>query len=583
MKDEKGVYLDFDEYLKEQEKKLNSIYKELLNNSQDKNAIKKFDRIVKYNIDYKGLIPCSKSYEGESLLTLSKTWMILILIKITKGKAQQEQFLTLVNSSLTHELNEYNEYREFFDEKCEILFSEEEAINQINLNPRLPKKISNNIEHEELKNYYIYLLFKPQYFQKVDLDEFSKIKKVDKKFEKSKSKNKKSDRSKTTNSIKLDSGTDSDEDDDKGDRLNEKDMISKNRTKQTSYKVGAKNNKNSISNKKQKNKKETVLEGDEDYDKINEILNKKGKSGNKKEEAKKGKKQNKKSSAKEKINDITDESSSENEDIDMDESKENKKNKKTNIKDKKNKYNKKSNKKFEEIEDSEEEFEKQKKKNKNKKEKEKKSGNKKTEKEKKNKRTEKTKNKLSSEKIFDILGIELIENGEEDEKEEKTKKKVQKSEKNAKKRKTKSAPPKNLKEKTKDTSKNKDEDSKNKKDKKEKKEKIKNQDKSEKTKKKKIKKSKTDDEDLLSEDDLINSLSQLNDSLESDSYNDNLENFNFDGPEDMEKQINAVLEGKIEEMDLESILADSKMEGIDLSQLDSKSKSEIDLESIKED
>ena len=105
MKDQGGVYIDFDEYLTEQEKNLNLIYKDLIKNNQDKNAIKKFDRIVKSKIDYKGLIPYSKSYEGESLLTLSKTWMILILIKITKGKAQQEQFLTLVNSSLTHSLN----------------------------------------------------------------------------------------------------------------------------------------------------------------------------------------------------------------------------------------------------------------------------------------------------------------------------------------------------------------------------------------------------------------------------------------------------------------------------------------------
>ena len=358
MKDQSAMYLDFDEYLLEQEKKLNLIYKDLVKNNQDKNAIKKFDRIVKANIDYKGLLPCSKSFEGESLLTLSKTWMILILLKITKGKAQQEQFITLVNSSLTHELNEYDEYKEFYEDQCEILFSEEEAIKQINLHPKLPKKINNNIDHDELRGYYIYLLFKPKYFQKVDLEGLSKNKKVEKKSDK----NKKNLKSNNTSSIILNSGTDSEEDDEKADRLNEKDMISKNRAKQPSYKVGAKNKKNSISNKTQKNKKETTIEDDEDYETINDIINKKGKSGNKKEEAKKGnKKQNKKSSAKQKTINLDDEISDDEDfddtkmDIDMDKSKDNKKNKKNkkiSINDKKNKNNKKTNKKFEEKEES---------------------------------------------------------------------------------------------------------------------------------------------------------------------------------------------------------------------------------------
>ena len=426
MKEQSGIYLDFDEYLIEQEKKLNIIYKELVKNNEDKNAIKKFDRIVKSNLDYKGLLPCSKSYEGESLLTLSKTWMILILLKIKKGKAQQEQFLTLVNSSLTHELNEYNEYREFYEEQCEILFSEEEAIKQINLNPKLPKKINNNIDHDELKNYYIYLLFKPKYFQKVEFEELSKTKKIGKKSEKS-NKNKKGLKSNNTSSIILDSGSDSEENDEKADRLNEKDMISKNRAKQPSSNIGAKNNKNS-SNKNQKNKKKVTIEDDEDYEKINDILNKKGKSGNKKEEAKKEKKQNKRNSVKQKIIDKEDETS-ENEDIDIDkdinkskENKKNKKNEKTSITDKKNKYKKK----FEENEESE--YEKNKKgKGKGKgKGKEKEKKDKKNEKEKKNKKEDKKKNRASSEKILELLGIDksLIESDEnEDEKEEeKTKK-----------------------------------------------------------------------------------------------------------------------------------------------------------------
>ena len=190
MKEQNNLYEDFEEYLIEEEKKLDIIYKELLENNENKNSIKKFERIVKSKIDYRGLLPCSKSYEGESLLTLSKTWMILILIKITKGKAQKDQFLLLVNSSLTHELNEYNEYKDFYIEQCELLFSDDEALRQINLNPKTPKKIDNSIEHEELKNYYIYLLFRPKYFQKTDLDGMEKIKKSNQKEEKNDKKRK---------------------------------------------------------------------------------------------------------------------------------------------------------------------------------------------------------------------------------------------------------------------------------------------------------------------------------------------------------------------------------------------------------
>ena len=264
MKAQNEIYIDFDEYLTEEEKKLNIIYKELLKNNQDKNAIKKFDRIVKSKMDYRGILPCSKSYEGESLLTLSKTWMVLILIKITKGKTQQEQFLTLVNSSLTHELNEYEEYKEFYEEQCEALFSDEEAINQINLNPQTPEKIDNSISHDELKNYYIYLLFRPKYFQKINLNSISKYKKKEEnkkrksvndknKNKEYKTKSNKKNKSNNTSNIDIENKSDTEDIDEKGDRLDEKDMISKNRAKQPSNKVGAKaKNSNSNSNRNKK-------------------------------------------------------------------------------------------------------------------------------------------------------------------------------------------------------------------------------------------------------------------------------------------------------------------------------------------
>ena len=176
MKDKSGIFEDLDEYINEEREKLNNIYEDLLENNQNKNAIKKFDRIVKSKLDYRGLLPCSKSYEGENLLTISKTWMILILLKITKGKSQQNQFLTLVNSSLTHNLDEYEEYKEFFEDQCDILFSEEEAIKLINLNPKVPEKLDIGIDQTELRNYYIYLLYRPHFFQKINLEGLSKTK-----------------------------------------------------------------------------------------------------------------------------------------------------------------------------------------------------------------------------------------------------------------------------------------------------------------------------------------------------------------------------------------------------------------------
>ena len=290
-------YSNLDEILEEEEEKLKTIYEELLENNQDKSAIKKLDRILKSNVDYKGLLPCSKSFQGENLLTISKLWMILILLKITKGKSQQNDFLTLINASLTHELNDYIDYKEFFNQQCELLFSDEEAMNQINLNPKLKNKIDNSITHEELKDYYIYLLFRPYSFQKVSLDGMEKMKKTDKDENKNKkrksansykdskdSRNKTKVSNRTSNRSKIVTETSEDEDDEKGDRLDENDMISKNRGKRS---PDAKNKKNRASsnkrNKKEKNKKSVEEdEDDSDYEKIFDIINKRDKSAKKK-------------------------------------------------------------------------------------------------------------------------------------------------------------------------------------------------------------------------------------------------------------------------------------------------------------
>jgi len=110
--------------------------------------------------------------------------MILILIKITKGKKQQEDFLDLINSSLKNNLNEYEEYRQFFEKQCEILFSDEQAFQLINKNPRKEPKLEKSINHDEIKDNYIYLLERPDHFKKINFEEMPKIKKLRKESEK---------------------------------------------------------------------------------------------------------------------------------------------------------------------------------------------------------------------------------------------------------------------------------------------------------------------------------------------------------------------------------------------------------------
>ena len=187
MTSQNNYYSNYEKNLKKEEEMLNSIFEKLIKNKDEEKSLKKLDQLIKSKIDIKNILPSTKSFEGENILTLSKFWMILILIKITKGKRQQDDFLTLVNSSLTHDLNEYKEYREFFEEQCEILFSDDEAIRRINKNPKMETKLDNPSKHEEIRNNYIYLLYRPEYFKKIKLDGISKIKKVQKTRDKSKS------------------------------------------------------------------------------------------------------------------------------------------------------------------------------------------------------------------------------------------------------------------------------------------------------------------------------------------------------------------------------------------------------------
>ena len=159
MTSQNNYYSNYEKNLKKEEEMLNSIFEKLIKNKDEEKSLKKLDQLIKSKIDIKNILPSTKSFEGENILTLSKFWMILILIKITKGKRQQDDFLTLVNSSLTHDLNEYKEYREFFEEQCEILFSDDEAIRRINKNPKMETKLDNpqSMKKSEIITYIYYI------------------------------------------------------------------------------------------------------------------------------------------------------------------------------------------------------------------------------------------------------------------------------------------------------------------------------------------------------------------------------------------------------------------------------------------
>ena len=274
MKSQIFNYSNYDKDLKKDEEILDSIFEKLSKNKEEAKSLQKLEQLLKSKIDFKKLLPSSKSYEGENLLTLSKLWMILILIKITRGKKQQEDFLTLVNSSLTHDLNEYEEYRQFFEDQCEQLFSDDEAINIINKNPRKEKQLEKPSAHEEIRSNYIYLLYRPEYFKKIKLDGISKMKKIENKQRRktvSRSSNKSKSGIEDTSNVE-----ETEEIDEKGDRLDENDMLSKIRINKQNKNKRGKSNTTSF-----KRKPAEDNDDKEDKDKKDSNIKKRNKSNKK--------------------------------------------------------------------------------------------------------------------------------------------------------------------------------------------------------------------------------------------------------------------------------------------------------------
>ena len=533
MKSQNINYSNYDKNLKKEEEILDSIFQNLTKNREEKKSLKKLEQLIKSKLDIKNLLPCSKSFEGANLLTLSKFWMILILIKITKGKKQQDDFLTLINSSLTHDLNEYEEYLQFFEEQCEQLFSDEEAIDRINSNPQTKTKLEKPSEHEEIRSNYIYLLFRPNYFQKIQLEGISKTKKLEKKSNKGKSKSRSINKSKSGKDeiIYL---NDSEESDEKGDRLDENDMISKmkeikknknrrGKSKTSSFKKKKEEDDDEEENKEKRNYKNKKMEKNSSGIKIDRRRKKKEK--NEEDEEISSDKEKEKSSSKDTYKKRGRKPKNKNDE-------KNEKGKK----DKNSNYNKNHKNKIDSIDSEESENSRQ-------------NPKKEKEKEKKSRGRPKSRKNNVKDDIINLLGLQLSDSSS---------KKSEKTEKSDKKSKRSSSVSLKKKESKKNIKDNKD--------KKKSKSIIKY------IKKQKPKEEEFEDEE--EEDEFGTSSSELNDS--QNIYEDDLEKLNDEEKKQMQKDIQAALKGNFDEEDIKNLLGDSKMEGISLDHFNSESDMDLD-------
>ena len=147
---------------------LNKIYEILLKDkSKEKEALLLLDELICGKIKLSD-IPQSLNLEGSFILTFSKFWMIIIITTLQQIENlydKVDKFIELINISLFQNLNEKNEYRKFFEDLCEEFFTDSNAINAINKNEILKKKLNKNNTHFEIKNHYVYLLNKPFSFE----------------------------------------------------------------------------------------------------------------------------------------------------------------------------------------------------------------------------------------------------------------------------------------------------------------------------------------------------------------------------------------------------------------------------------
>ena len=150
------------------QKELDKIYNILIKEkSKEKEALTLLDELIYDKIKLRD-IPQSLTLDGSFILTFSKFWMIIILTTLPQIEELYDKvnkFIELINISFFQDLNEKNEYRKFFEDLCEEFFTDDDAINAINQNKNLKKKLTKSDNHIEIRKHYIYLLNKPFSFE----------------------------------------------------------------------------------------------------------------------------------------------------------------------------------------------------------------------------------------------------------------------------------------------------------------------------------------------------------------------------------------------------------------------------------
>ena len=126
------------------QKELDKIYNILIKEkSKEKEALTLLDELIYDKIKLRD-IPQSLTLDGSFILTFSKFWMIIILTTLPQIEELYDKvnkFIELINISFFQDLNEKNEYRKFFEDLCEEFFTDDDAINAINQNKNLKKKL----------------------------------------------------------------------------------------------------------------------------------------------------------------------------------------------------------------------------------------------------------------------------------------------------------------------------------------------------------------------------------------------------------------------------------------------------------
>ena len=160
----------FDVFLSRYTKIFDSLIEEHNKGTKTEEIEQKFKKTVKNHIEIKAKIPQSLDIKGSIMMTISKFWMCLIVVKINKRGLKdfekKDMFLDLMNEATMHSLNEYQELEYFYSKTCETLFKlDSEVIQIMNDNKKLKTKLTSATPHLTVVKHYLYLLIRPEVFK----------------------------------------------------------------------------------------------------------------------------------------------------------------------------------------------------------------------------------------------------------------------------------------------------------------------------------------------------------------------------------------------------------------------------------